>query len=391
MPTVDPNAKSAAEGGLTYVCDTDAGIRRKRAGKTFAYLDAKGRNVRDKATLDRIRKLAVPPAWTDVWICARPNGHIQATGRDARGRKQYRYHARWSQVRGAEKFDHIVDFGKALPKLRRALRRDLALDGLPREKVAAIVVALLGGTLVRVGNDEYAETNNSFGLTTLRNRHIEFTKGGRARIAFRGKSGKDHEIVLDDARLTRLVRRIQQLPGQQLFQYEDDDGKPQPVDSGTVNDYLRDAMGADFTAKDFRTWGGTLSALRLLADAGRAHEGQRHGQPARGECAVATPWSTVSPSAWATRPRSAASPTSTRACSSPGRTAACTAPARMRAVRDNGNRPDCGSCARSTAATVREDRLHAIGVSIARAQGEVEAWRHGTTTIFLQAAARPAP
>ena len=151
-------------------------------------------------------------------------------------------------------------------KLRRALRRDLALDGLPREKVAAIVVALLGGTLVRVGNDEYAETNNSFGLTTLRNRHIEFTKGGRARIAFRGKSGKDHEIVLDDARLTRLVRRIQQLPGQQLFQYEDDDGKPQPVDSGTVNDYLRDAMGADFTAKDFRTWGGTLSALRLLAD-----------------------------------------------------------------------------------------------------------------------------
>ena len=266
MPTVDPNAKSAAEGGLTYVCDTDAGIRRKRAGKAFAYLDAKGRNVRDKATLDRIRKLAVPPAWTDVWICARPNGHIQATGRDARGRKQYRYHARWSQVRGAEKFDHIVDFGKALPKLRRALRRDLALDGLPREKVAAIVVALLGGTLVRVGNDEYAETNNSFGLTTLRNRHIEFTKGGRARIAFRGKSGKDHEIVLDDARLTRLVRRIQQLPGQQLFQYEDDDGKPQPVDSGTVNDYLREAMGADFTAKDFRTWGGTMSALRLLAD-----------------------------------------------------------------------------------------------------------------------------
>ncbi|MUV12626.1 DNA topoisomerase IB [Noviluteimonas gilva] len=266
MPNVDPNAKSAAEGGLTYVCDADAGIRRKRAGKSFAYLDSRGRNVRDKATLERIRKLAVPPAWTDVWICARPSGHIQATGRDARGRKQYRYHARWSQVRGSEKFDHIVAFGKALPKLRRALRRDLALDGLPREKVAAIVVALLGGTLVRVGNDEYAETNNSFGLTTLRNRHIEFIKGGRARIAFRGKAGKDHEIVLDDARLTRLVRRIQQLPGQQLFQYEDDDGKPQPVDSGTVNDYLREAMGEDFTAKDFRTWGGTMSALRLLAD-----------------------------------------------------------------------------------------------------------------------------
>ena len=304
-----PNAKSAAEGGLTYVCDTDAGIRRKRAGKSFAYINAKGRNVRDKATLERIRKLAVPPAWTDVWICTKPNGHIQATGRDARGRKQYRYHPRWSQVRGAEKFDRIVAFGKALPKLRRALRRDLALDGLPREKVAAIVVALLGGTLVRVGNDEYAETNNSFGLTTLRNRHIEFTKGGRAAHRLpRQDRARTTKSCLDDARLTRLVRRIQQLPGQQLFQYEDDDGKPQPVDSGTVNDYLREAMGADFTAKDFRTWGGTMSALRLLADQRRAHEGQRRRQPARGERAFATPSSTASPSAWATRPRSAASP-----------------------------------------------------------------------------------
>ena len=263
---IDPNAKSAAQGGLTYVCDTDAGLRRKRAGKAFAYTNARGRHVRDKKTLDRIRKLAIPPAWTDVWICARPTGHIQATGRDARGRKQYRYHPRWAEVRGTEKFDRIIEFGKALPKLRRALRRDLALDGIPRERVAAIVVALLGATLVRIGNDEYAETNNSFGLTTLRNRHIAFLKGGRARIAFRGKAGKDHEIVLDDARLTRLVRHIQQLPGQHLFQYQDDDGKPQPVDSGTINDYLREAMGADFTAKDFRTWGGTLSALRLLAD-----------------------------------------------------------------------------------------------------------------------------
>ncbi len=263
---IDPNVKSAAQGGLTYVGDADAGLRRKRAGKSFAYIDVKGRTVRNKQTIQRIRTLAIPPAWTDVWICTKPNGHIQATGRDARGRKQYRYHPGWSHVRGVEKFDRIIDFGKALPKLRRALRRDLALDGLPREKVAAIVVALLGGTLVRVGNDHYAETNNSFGLTTLRNRHIEFLKGGRARISFRGKAGKDHEIVLDDARLTRLVRRIQQLPGQQLFQYQDDDGKPQPVASGTVNDYLREAMGADFTAKDFRTWGGTISALRLLAD-----------------------------------------------------------------------------------------------------------------------------
>ncbi|KGQ18837.1 DNA topoisomerase IB (poxvirus type) [Lysobacter dokdonensis DS-58] len=262
---IDPNAKSAKQGGLRYVCDTDAGLRRKRAGKGFAYVDVRGRAVRNKAALQRIRALAIPPAWTDVWICAHDDGHVQATGRDARGRKQYRYHARWAAVRGVEKFDRIIAFGNALPKLRRALRRDLVLDGLPREKVAAIVVALLGGTLVRVGNDEYADTNKSFGLTTLRNRHIEFLKGGRARIAFRGKSGKDHAIVLDDARLTRLVRHIQQLPGQQLFQYEGEDGTPQPVDSGTVNDYIRDAMGADFTAKDFRTWGGTISALRLLA------------------------------------------------------------------------------------------------------------------------------
>lgn len=265
-PPADPNHASAKEGGLTYVSDTAPGLRRKRAGRGFAYVNAGGRVVRDKATLQRIRKLAIPPAWTDVWICPRAEGHVQATGRDARGRKQYRYHARWSSVRDAEKFQRIVAFGKALPHLRRALRRDLALRGMPREKVTAIVIAIMAGTLVRVGNDEYARGNNSFGITTLRNRHIEFLQGGRARIRFRGKSGQDQEIVLDDARLTRVVRHIQQLPGQALFQYVDDEGKPQPVDSGTVNDYLREAMGEDFTAKDFRTWGATLSALRLLAD-----------------------------------------------------------------------------------------------------------------------------
>ena len=262
---IDPNAQSAKEGGLVYVNDTEPGLRQRRAGKGFAYVDAAGRVVRDKATLQRIRQLAIPPAYRDVWICTHADGHLQATGRDARGRKQYRYHPRWSEVRHAEKFDRIVDFGAALPRLRRRLRADLKLPGLPREKVAAIVTALMADTLVRIGNDEYARDNQSFGLTTLRNRHVEFLKGGRMRMRFRGKSGQEHDVVLDDARLAKLVRRCQQLPGQQLFQFVDDEGKTQPVDSGTINDYLRDAMGSDFTAKDFRTWAGTLTALVLLA------------------------------------------------------------------------------------------------------------------------------
>ncbi|MFC5577229.1 DNA topoisomerase IB [Lysobacter niabensis] len=272
MPSLRPAAntaadpiESAAQGGLVYVSDTEPGLRRRRAGKGFVYLDANGRPVRDRATLERIRALAIPPAYRDVWICARANGHLQATGRDARGRKQYRYHARWKRVRDGEKFDRILAFGAALPKLRRRLRHDLAQSGLPREKVLAMVVAIMADTLVRIGNDEYARGNGSFGLTTLRNRHIEFLRGGRLRLRFRGKGGLEHEVVLDDARLARLARRCQQLPGQQLFQYEDEEGRVQPVDSGLVNDYLRDAMGEAFTAKDFRTWGGTLAALRLLA------------------------------------------------------------------------------------------------------------------------------
>ncbi|MCL1499659.1 DNA topoisomerase IB [Xanthomonas nasturtii] len=256
---------TARAAGLTYVNDQQPGISRRKAGKSFSYRDADGQRIGDAETLQRIRSLAIPPAYTEVWICAKPNGHLQATGRDARRRKQYRYHADWAQVRGEGKFERVIAFGTALPKLRRRLRRDLVLPGFPREKVLAIVVALLADTLVRVGNAEYARSNRSYGLTTLRNRHMEFLKGGRARLKFRGKSGQDHDIEVDDKQLVKLIRECQQLPGQSLFQYRDDDGQLQPVDSGEVNDYLREAMGEDFTAKDFRTWGGTLAALQRLA------------------------------------------------------------------------------------------------------------------------------
>ncbi|WP_068817633.1 DNA topoisomerase IB, partial [Xanthomonas translucens] len=236
-----------------------------RAGTGFGYRLPGGSAVRDAQTLQRIRQLAIPPAYTEVWICTKPNGHVQATGRDARRRKQYRYHADWAQVRGDGKFERIIAFGQALPRLRRRLRRDLALPGYPRDKVLAMVVALMAETLVRVGNAEYARSNRSYGLTTLRNRHLEFVKGGRARLKFRGKGGQEHDIEVDDAHLVKLIRGCQQLPGQALFQYRDDDGQLQPVDSGEVNDYLREAMGEHFTAKDFRTWGGTRAALQRLA------------------------------------------------------------------------------------------------------------------------------
>ncbi len=257
--------ESASHGGLVYVSDEEPGLRRQRSGKGFRYLDAQGRVVRDADTLARIRSLAIPPAYREVWICRRANGHLQASGRDARGRKQYRYHPRWKEVRDARKFDRIIAFAAALPRLRRALRRDLARDGFVREKVLAIVVAVLADTLLRIGNVEYLRGNRSFGLTTLHNRHVEFLRGGRAHLRFRGKGGQEHDVVLDDARLVRLMRRCQQLPGQLLFQYRDEEGNLQPVGSGEVNDYLREAMGDEFTAKDFRTWGGTLVAIRLLA------------------------------------------------------------------------------------------------------------------------------
>ena len=259
-------AAAAEQAGLRYVRDDRPGITRRRAGRGFRYLEADGSRVTDPATLARIRALAIPPAWTGVWICRQRNGHLQATGRDARGRKQYRYHADWQQVRGAGKFDRIVAFGEALPRLRRRLRADLRQHGFPRSKVIAIVVALLADTLVRVGNDAYVRENRSYGLTTLRNRHIAFLRGGRARLEFRGKGGASHEVELDDRRLVALVRRLQQLPGQLLFQYRDADGALQPVESGAVNAYLHEAMGEAFSAKDFRTWGGTLAAFRALAE-----------------------------------------------------------------------------------------------------------------------------
>ena len=258
-------AAQAGEAGLGYVSDSDPGIQRRRVGKGFGYRAPDGSSVRDANTLQRIRALAIPPAYTEVWICRSPRGHLQATGRDSRRRKQYRYHAQWSATRGDGKFDRIVAFGKSMPKLRRAVRRDLALPGWPRAKVLALVVAVMADTLVRVGNAGYARENKSFGLTTLRNRHAEFVRGGRARLHFRGKGGQEHDITLDDQRLAKLVRGVQQLPGQALFQYRDDDGSVRPVDSGEVNDYLRGIMGDSFTAKDFRTWGGTLTAFQRLA------------------------------------------------------------------------------------------------------------------------------
>jgi DNA topoisomerase-1 len=256
--------------GLVYVSDQARGIRRVRiSGKKakrprFTYTSPSGRRIDDARTLARIAALAVPPAYEEVWICANPRGHIQATGRDARGRKQYRYHPEWRRVRDDHKHSRMLSFGKALSRLRAAVRRDLKLPGLPREKVLALVVKLLDTTQVRVGNEEYARTNGSFGLTTLRDRHARFPGRGKAVLRFRGKGGADHDVLVDDARLARLVRRCQQLPGQALFQYLDEDGKRRAVDSGQVNDYLRERMGGEFTAKDFRTWHATLHALTLL-------------------------------------------------------------------------------------------------------------------------------
>ena len=277
------NAHDADRAGLVHVADGEAGIRRRRQGRGFSYRGVGGGPVRDPRTLARIRALAIPPAWQDVWICADPRGHLQATGRDARGRKQYRYHPEWARHRGSGKFERIVAFGQALPALRRQLRRDLAREGHPREKVLAIVVAVMDETLLRIGNDAYRRQNRSYGLTTLRNRHVAFLAGGRARIAFRGKGGQPQEAVLDDRRLVRLMRRCRELPGQCLFQYRDDDGALVPVRSSEVNEYLRQAMGEAFTAKDFRTWGGTVAAMSGLAALGGAPEAERECARLQGE------------------------------------------------------------------------------------------------------------
>ncbi|MDQ3137155.1 MAG: DNA topoisomerase IB [Gemmatimonadota bacterium] len=258
----DPMA-SAQAAGLRYVSDASAGIRRRRSGTGFGYVGSDGRAVRDKTTLARIRSLAIPPAYTDVWICSTANGHLQATGRDARGRKQYRYHSRWREVRDETKFGRMLSFSDALPRLRARVDEDLAKPGLPREKVLATVVRLLECTAIRVGNDEYARSNRSFGLTTLQDRHVEIS-GSKLRFEFRGKSGKTHRVALNDRRLAKIVARCQALPGADLFQYEDDEGGRLAIGSGDVNEYLRELTGEDFTAKDFRTWAGTLQAVAAL-------------------------------------------------------------------------------------------------------------------------------
>lgn len=245
--------------------DEEAGIRRRRAGRGFVYATPDGGRVTDSVELARIRALAIPPAWTDVWICTSANGHIQATGRDAKARKQYRYHARWRAVRDESKFERTVAFGDALPALRRRVRKDMALTGLPKEKVVATVVALLDCCFARIGNESYARTNGTFGLTTLRDRHARFDGSG-LRLRYRGKAGKDHDAYIDDRRIVHIVKKCQDVPGQTLFQYYDDEGAHAPIGSSDVNDYLREITGAEFSAKDFRTWAATVIAARELRE-----------------------------------------------------------------------------------------------------------------------------
>jgi DNA topoisomerase-1 len=252
---------------LRYVTDARAGIRREQCGRGFRYRSAEGRIVRDRHTLKRINSLVIPPAWAEVWICPLDHGHLQATGRDERGRKQYLYHPRWQEVRDQTKYDRLMDFARALPGVRKRLKRDLAREGLCREKVLATVVRLLEVSLIRIGNDEYARENKSYGLTTMKNRHAT-VRGVKIKFQFRGKSGKEHVVEVEDRRLARIVRACQDLPGQELFQYVDDGGQKHNVGSGDVNDYLREITGRDFTAKDFRTWAGTVSAVTELRRSG---------------------------------------------------------------------------------------------------------------------------
>lgn len=256
---------SADEAGLRFVADDEPGISRLRFGKSFRYKSSSGAILKDDTTLGRIRSLVIPPAWTEVWICARPDGHIQATGRDARGRKQYRYHPGWTRVRDEAKFDRLIDFGRSLPKARRTIRRHISERGLGRRKVLATVAYLLDTTLVRVGNREYARNNKSYGLTTLQDRHVTFS-GAELRFQFRGKTGKEWKLKLSDRRVARIVRSCQELPGQHLFQYEDDEGIIRQVSSADVNAYIREIAGAEVTAKDFRTWAGTVLAAMALRE-----------------------------------------------------------------------------------------------------------------------------
>lgn len=263
VPSDPPTAARAA--GLRYVHDDRPGIRREAVRNGFRYLDAHGDPVEDETQLARIKSLVVPPAWTEVWICPQANGHLQATGRDARGRKQYRYHPKWRTARDEVKYERMLKFGAALPAIRREVDRGLKLPGLPREKVLATIVYLLEATMMRVGNEEYARTNKSFGLTTLRNRHAK-VDGSDVEFSFRGKSGVYHKVKVHDRRLARIVARSRDLPGQELFQYVDADGETHSIDSSDVNDYLREIAGEDYTAKDFRTWSGTVLAALALQE-----------------------------------------------------------------------------------------------------------------------------
>jgi DNA topoisomerase-1 len=279
MPAVSA-AESAEMAGLRYVSDRAPGIKRRRAGRGFTYLDVEGAPIRERRALRRIKALVIPPAWNDVWICPLSNGHIQASARDAKGRKQYRYHTRWREIRDESKFDRMTAFGEALPALRSRVDRDLAQSGLPRSKLLATVVRLLELTLIRIGNEEYVRANESYGLTTLREKHVKVS-GSTLRFRFRGKSGKLHEVEVSDRRLAAIVKRCQAIPGHELFQYIDDEGQQQSIDSSEVNAYLRECTGQDFTAKDFRTWGGTLLAAQALRSSERGN-----GEPEAKRCVV---------------------------------------------------------------------------------------------------------
>jgi DNA topoisomerase-1 len=261
------SAGAAARGAaLRYVTDNGAGMTRRRRGRRFAYFDAAGRRVRDPGIIARVNALAIPPAYTRVWICPDPHGHIQATARDARGRKQYRYHPRWRAVRDATKFERMLAFGRALPRIRKQVEADLARQGMPREKVLATVVRLLETTLMRVGNDEYVRSNRSYGLTTLRNRHVSLAGSG-VRFEFKGKSGITHRVTVHEPRIARIIRRCLDIPGHDLFSYLDAEGAPHPIRSTDVNAYLQEAAGADFTAKDYRTWAASVLAMAELIHA----------------------------------------------------------------------------------------------------------------------------
>jgi DNA topoisomerase-1 len=255
--------EAAEEAGLRYVSDDQPGYTRRHRGKNFVYFDTEGKEIKDEKRILRLNRLAIPPAYKDVWICPSPNGHLQATGRDDRGRKQYRYHERWRAVRDENKYEKMVIFGRALPKIRRRIRRDLKKRGLPREKVLATLVQLLEKSFIRIGNEEYAKENRSFGLTTMRGRHVT-VRDAQVRFRFRGKSGIEHDVDVEDRRVARIIKKLQDLPGQEVFQYLDEKGERHHVTSDGVNQYLHEITGEEFTAKDFRTWAGTVMAAMAL-------------------------------------------------------------------------------------------------------------------------------